>query len=496
MSARHSYRNLFAPIVHINGLFLLILGMSEWAIAIIDLFFFSGNYTFFGESYEPFFISGALTNLIGVVALYANTEETTSEMSMRQVLLAMISAWLVACFAATLPFMLGAPNLGFSYAVFESVSALTTTGATVITGLDELPKSILLWRSLLHWYGGMGVVIGALVLFPAMRIGGMQFFLRLGFETHDKVLPSAKAIGLATFGVYILGTLICSMFLNMTGLTNFEAINLSMSIMATGGMAVSDASFANYSDASQLVATLFMLLAGMPLIVFLLMLRGNARAFWDDLQIHTFLRIYLLIILGIIAYRLLNEDIGAWKVFVETSFASASMLTGTGLSNGDFQNWGSFPTMILFFSMFIGGCTGSTSGAVKIFRYQVLIEMIRVKIKSIHHPHGVFTPKYGGEKLDQKVIESVAAFFMIYLATLAILTVSFDIWGLDSLTGFSAAVSAVGNVGPGLGDKIGPIGNYASFNMGSLWTYTTCMIVGRLEFMSFMVLLLPRFWRH
>ena len=479
-----------APIIAANGMFLLILGVTELFIGLVD--YAAGQ----GHS-SPFLISGLITTTIGVVALYLNGEPgEPATMSRRQVFATLISAWLSACLAAALPFMLGAPHLTFSFAVFESVSALTTTGATVMTGLDNMPKSILFFRSILHWYGGMGVIIGAIVLFPAMRVGGMQLFVRAGFENHDKFLPSARAVALATFLAYSLVTLICAIGLTISGIGGFDSVNLSMSIMATGGMAVSDSSFGNYGVASHWIATFFMMIAGMPLITTVLFLRGNLKAFAEDLQIRAFLIVYFTIFIGILAYRVYDAQGSAFEMTTTVAFNTASMLTGTGLTNGDFQLWGSFPTMLLFMAMLIGGCTGSTAGSVKIFRYQVLIELIRVRIKAIHHPHGVFTPKYGGQKLDDNVIESVAAFFVIYLATLAVLTISFDIWGLDLLTGFSAAVSAVGNVGPGLGDVIGPVGNYSSFNLGELWTYTTCMIVGRLEFMAIMVIVLPRFWKH
>ncbi len=489
MIAASQLRNELSPIITINGLFLLIMGTSEWAIGLLDLVFNWGGA-------EPFFISGLIVNTFGAVAFLSNFGQKIESMSRRQVILGMILAWVTAIIAGALPFMFGAPHFDFTRAYFEATSAITTTGATVMTGIETNPKSLLLWRSLMHWYGGMGIIIGGLVLFPAMRIGGMQFFLRTGFESSDKILPSARALGLATFGTYSLLTFLCGVSYMAAGMQFFDALNMSMSTMATGGFAVSDGSFTPYKGAPEYIASFFMMLAGMPLITFLIMLRGKPRAILRDPQIKAFLIVYFTIVIAILLYRLAHQQGEFEPLMRDALFNSASLLTGTGFSNGDFQLWGSFPVMVLFLAMFIGGCTGSTAGSIKIFRYQVLLSMIKIRIQRLHYPEGVFHAKYDGHPLDDRVMESVAAFFMIYLVNLAILTVLFGFGGLDLITAFSAAVSAVGNVGPGLGSEIGPVGNYSGFSDWNMWVFSICMLSGRLEFMLFYAMMLPRFWQY
>ncbi len=478
----------FTPIIAINALFLTIIGFSSATIGVLD-------FVLGWQNWQAFAITSLITSGIGIFAYYLQFDSQLNAMSMRQVLIAMISSWITACLFSAIPFLIGAPYLNFSHAIFESVSALTTTGATVMTNIDNQPNSILLWRSLLHWLGGMGVVIGAMVLFPAMRIGGMQFFLRAGSETEDKIMPSAQALGRAVFSTYSTLTLFCMIGYLLMDMPTFDALNMAMSTMATGGLAVSDASFAIYSDGAHIVGTIFMLIAGMPLIVHLLALRGQIYAYKEDLQIWTYLKIYAVIAFMIIGYRLFQEDISLSRITIDSTFNTASLLTGTGFTNGDFQLWGAFPTVLLLMAMFIGGCTGSTAGSIKIFRFQILIELVRVRIQRIQFPSSIINPKYGGEKVSDQITESVAAYFIIYIATLAIATIIFDLFGLDFITAFSSAVSSVGNIGPGLGNQIGPVGNYSQIQEGALWTFTICMLLGRLEFMSFFVLVLPRFWR-
>lgn len=490
MTANAQIRSHISPIIATNGFFLVVIGMSEWAVALIDM-------GFGWQNSEAFWISGLIVNMLGASTWLTNREQLEDlSMNRRQVILGMITAWLTASFAAALPFMFGRPFFDFTDAYFEATSAITTTGATVMSGIETMPRSILLWRSLMHWYGGMGIVIGALMLFPAMRIGGMQFFLRVGFETSDKILPSARKLGMAIFITYLILTILCGTGYALSGMGFFDALNMSMSTMATGGFAVSDGSFSPYSNAAVYVSTLFMLFAGCPLITFLLVLRGNPKAFLRDPQIRAFLMVYLCIVFSILVYRLLHQQGEFEPVLRSVMFNSASLLTGTGFAYGDFQLWGSFPIMVMLLAMFIGGCTGSTAGSVKIFRYQVLIAMVKVRIQRLFYPHGIFHAKYDGRPLDERVMESVAAFFMIYLVNLAILTVAFGFGGLDLITAFSAAVSAVGNVGPGLGNEIGPVGNYAGFSDWNKWVFTVCMTIGRLEFMAFYALLLPRFWKY
>ena len=478
-----------SPVVALNGLFLIIVGISAIAIGLISLVF--------GDQNGPVFVlSGAMTIGVGFLAYFLRSNIDLDHMSMRQVLLSMISFWFTTSLFAAIPFMIGAPHFNLSFAFFETVSALTTTGATVMVGLDDMPMSVLLWRSLLHWYGGMGVVIGAMVLFPAMRFGGMQFFLRKGSENEDRLMPTARALGVAVLRVYAILTLLCGIAYMMSGMPFFDALNMSMSTMATGGLAVSDSSFMNYSDTAKLMASVFMVLAGIPLVIHIQFMNGRRFAYFRDSQVRVFVAVFLIFSILVTAYHVYHDHPKPYDALADAMFNTASIVTGKGFSDGDFQTWGSFPTALLFVGFFIGGCTGSTTGAIKIFRYQILYQMLKIKVMKTIYPSAIVVAKYEGERVDDGVIESVAAFMMIYIGSFALFSAAFGMTGFSMIESLSASASALGNVGPALGPQIGPVGSYADTSLIQRTIYTIGMLVGRLEFLAFLVVVLPRFWRH
>jgi trk system potassium uptake protein TrkH len=391
--------------------------------------------------------------------------------------------------------MLGATGAGFTDAFFEAMSGLTTTGATVFTGLDSLPKGLLLWRGILQWLGGIGIIVVAMVFLPELKVGGMQIFRSEAFETSGKVLPRAAEIASRISVIYFAMTAACIICYLVVGMDGFDAVNHALTTVSTGGFSTYDASFGAYQGPPEYVASVFMVLASLPFVRFVQLAAGTAKPLLRDSQVRTYLLINFALIVVLTWYRMaVNGDL-AEHSFREAAFNVTSIITGTGYASVDYQLWGAFPVALFFFVGLIGGCAGSTCCSIKVFRYQILFASIRAQIRNIHSPHGVFTPRYEGRPIGEDVMFSVMAFFVMFVVSLGVVSVLLAMTGLDFITSVSGAATALANVGPGLGPTIGPAGNFATINDTAKWILTFAMLLGRLELMVVLVLLTPRFWR-
>jgi trk system potassium uptake protein TrkH len=413
----------------------------------------------------------------------------------RQGFLLTTAAWTVFPAVAGLPLMLGAPHLGFTDAYFEFASAMTTTGATVIVGLDDLPRGVLLWRGLVTWIGGMGVILLAMILLPVLNIGGMQLLRNADFNTLDKIMPRAKAIALSIGAVYLALTVACALGFVWADMDGFDAICHAMSAIATGGMANYDSSFANVTPAAQYVATIFMLLGAMSFIRFVQFARGHPGALVRDSQIRAFLLIYLGFALALIAARALHGDAIGERAVREVLFNLSSIISTTGFTSTDYSLWGPLAEVLFFCSMMICGCSGSTAGGPKVFRYQLLTGAISGEIRRLHSPNVVYTPHFQGQPVPDDVLDSVMAFFMLFFLTLGTGAVALVLLEVDPISAISGAAATLSNVGPGLGPVIGPVGNYSSLPDAAKWVCSFLMLVGRLELLTVYVLLSAAFWR-
>jgi trk system potassium uptake protein TrkH len=365
----------------------------------------------------------------------------------------------------------------------------------VFTGLDTLSAGLLLWRSMLQWFGGVGIIVVAMVFLPELRVGGMQIFRSESFDTDGKVLPRAAQIAARISGAYFILTLSCYLAYAAAGMPNFAALNHALTTVATGGFSTSDASFGAFRGAPEYIAALFMALASLPFVRYVQIMAGSARPLLQDSQV----RAFLLTLLGIYVITLLyltGLGLGLEQALRQTVFNVTSILTGTGYASTDYQLWGSFAVVLFFLIGLIGGCAGSTTCSIKVFRYQLLFAAIAAQIRRIHSPHGVFTPRYEGKRVGEDVLSSVMVFFVAFIVSIGVLAILLSATGLDLVTSLSGAVAALANIGPGLGPIIGPSGTYAPLSDTAKWLLAAGMLIGRLELMAVLVLLGANFWRQ
>ncbi|MEM9706856.1 MAG: TrkH family potassium uptake protein [Pseudomonadota bacterium] len=420
--------------------------------------------------------------------------------SVRQGFLLTAASWIALPSFAAIPLSLGALNLSYTDAFFEAMSGITTTGSTVVNGLDFAPPGALLWRSMLQWLGGIGVIIMAFAVLPALRVGGMQIFKSEAWDTTEKFMANAAEYSVALTGIYAAFTILCFFFLWAFGMPAFDAFNHAMTTVATGGYSTKDASlgaFLSMGDAPlDLIVAAFMLVGSLPFGIFLVaILRGNADRIFTDSQIQFFLLVVAILIAVMFWNVYINLETELFTAFRLAAFNVISVLTGTGYATADYGAWGAFSVGFFFCIMFIGGCAGSTSCGLKIFRFQVALAALRLYSRKLSHPHGVFVAHYNGRPLTNDVFVSVLSFFFVYFASFATLAAVLSGFELDPLTAISAAGTAIANVGPGLGDVVGPAGNFSSLPEGAKWAISIGMLFGRLEFFTLLVLLSPTFWR-
>jgi trk system potassium uptake protein len=476
------------PVGYVIGWLLAGLGVTMILPLVLDLVAGSPEAQVFASSAILTIAAGAL------LVLSCNTAERAS-LTIQQSFLLASGIWIVFPFFGALPFVFGAPGVSVTDAVFEAMSALTTTGSTVFVGLDAMPPGTLLWRGMLQWFGGLGIVVVAMVFLPALGVGGMQLFRSEAFDTLGKILPKATEIALSLTAIYVTLTLLCAMGYLWTGMDGFDALVHAMTTLATGGMANYDASFGAFGAATHYVSALFMVLAALPFIRYIQLAAGTARPFLLDTQVHGFLLV-LATFTGVLAAYVAAISEGPFEpVFREALFNVVSIATGTGYASADYNAWGPFAMTMFFVLGLIGGCSASTACSVKIFRYQVLLSAIAAEVNHLHSPNRVFTPRYQGRPLNEATMNSVIAFFMFFFLTLGLLAVTLVLLGLEPVTAISGAATALGNIGPGLGPEIGPAGNFAGLSDAAKWVLAFGMLLGRLELLSVLVLFTAAFWR-
>ena len=451
---------------------------------------------FFYDQLDAGFVSSGLVSIIfGVLFLLSNLDHE-KKLNLPQAFLLTALSWLSIAIFGSLPFIFSSTDLNITDAFFESMSGITTTGSTIITNLNETSKAILLWRAMLQWLGGIGIIVMAITLMPIMNIGGMQLFLVSANNTPEKILPKSKEISLRLIVIYSSLTLICAVIYKILGMSFFDSIVHSMTTIATGG-------FSNYNESigyfnSSLIeinAMIFIILGSIPFIAYIKYLNGDKKIFLKDTQIRTFFFILLISIVIMFLYLSLKNKSIFEVSLVSVMFNVISILTGTGYVTENFSNWGQFPLIYFLILMFIGGCAGSTACGIKIFRVQILYQFISNQLKKIIYPRGIFNIKYENSNVDEKFMASIISFIFLYILIFFFITALLSINGLDFTTAISAAATSISNVGPGLGDIIGPNGNFSQLSDFSKWILSLGMILGRLELFAVLVLFIPSFWR-
>ena len=446
------------------------------------------------EEARTFFLSAGLAVLSGVVLILPGRGHRFS-LNARQLYLLTSFSWLMLSLFGALPLMLSLHPLSLTDAVFEAVSGITTTGSTVLSGLNTLPHSILLWRSLLQWVGGLGVIGMAVSILPFLRVGGMRLFQTESSDWSEKSLPRFNELARGLLLVYMGITLACALGYLAAGMTLFDAICHALTTVSTGGYATDDSSMGRFSNLILWISVLFMLLGGMPFVLYIRFLSQRDAGILRDQQARGFLLLVLALTLLLTAQQLLTSGGEPFDVLTHVAFNIVSVITTTGYASTDYSLWGPFSVAFFFFVTFIGGCSGSTSGGMKIFRFQLSWLFLKDQMTKLVHPRGMFSIRYNGKAVSEDILVSAVAFSFLFFLVLALTTLFLAATGLDLITSLSGAATALANVGPGLGDMIGPAGNFAAVSDSGKWILGFAMILGRLELLTVMVLLTPVFWR-
>jgi len=475
------------PVGYVTGLLLTALGASMLVPFVTDLVLDTGNAW-------AFFESAVVTALVGILTSIACSNGVKQRLSIQQTFLMAVGVWLLLPAFGALPFWMGAVQAPYVDAMFEAMSGLTTTGATVFNELDEMPAGLLVWRSMLQWFGGVGIIVVAMVFLPELRVGGMQIFRSEGFDTMGKILPRAAEIARQISIIYLGLTIACIIGYMLVGLSSFDALNHAFTTVSTGGFSTRDASFGAFQGAPEYVSVVFIILASLPFVRYVQILAGSAEPLWRDAQVRAFVGTVAFVTLAISLLRVGLLDEPTEPAFREALFNVTSILSGTGYASTDYQLWGSLAVVVFFFLGLVGGCAGSTCCSIKIFRYQILFSAIVAQVRRIHSPNGLFAVRYEGRTVSEDVLNSVMAFFVMFTVSVGIVSVSLALTGLDVVTSLSGSAAALANIGPGLGDIIGPAGTYESLNDTAKWILTAAMLIGRLELMAVFVLFTRRFW--
>ena len=435
------------------GVLLIVLGVSMLAPYAMQLIYNEKSHSFVSSSFVTIFI--------GILFILANLD-TEFKLNLRQTFLFSTLAWLMIAIFGSLPFLLSPDKFTVSEAFFESMSGITTTGATIITDLDNSPKSILLWRAIMQWLGGIGIVVMAITILPLLKVGGMQLFKMEGPDSTEKILPRTIEVATIIISIYLILTMLCGFFYWIFGMSIFDSVSHAMTTIATGGFSTHNDSIGFFKNSNiEIIASIFIVLGSIPFIAYLKFVQGNNKIFFNDVQIRGLIYLILISVIIMFIYLLfINYESSVLDKIRISSFNVISILSGTGYVTDDFGLWGKFSLIFFLFLMFIGGCAGSTACGIKIFRLQMLFIFLANQIKKLIYPNSIIINKYNNQKISDNFINSVIVFIFSFLFIFLIIAMLLSISGLDFLTAISGAASAISNVGPGLGDMIGPNGNY------------------------------------
>ena len=477
-----NYKTVFFTL----GILQIILGIFMLIPIIIQFLYHEFDSSFFGAS--------IVTVIFGTLFYLSNLDHN-KKLNLQQAFLLTALSWLSIAIFGSLPFIFSSEDFSFTNAFFESMSGITTTGSTIIANLENTPKGILFWRAILQWLGGIGIIVMAITLMPIMNVGGMQLFKISNNDSSEKILPKSKEIALRLIYIYSSLTALCALSYKFLGMNIFDSLTHAMTTIATGGFSNYNQSIGFFDNFSiEISAMIFIVLGSLPFIAYIKFLSGNKKIFFSDIQIRFFLKIIFFSIIILSLYLFINDtnQLNFRSIF----FNIISILTGTGYVNAQFDNWGGFPLILFLALMFIGGCAGSTTCGIKIFRVQILYSFVSNQLKRIIYPKGVFVLKYNQNPVDNKFVASIISFIYLYFVIFFIITALLSLTGLDFITSISGAATSISNVGPGLGSIIGPNGNFSSLPDISKWILSLGMILGRLELFAILVLFLPSFWRN
>jgi trk system potassium uptake protein TrkH len=458
--------------------------------AFVDLYYGNPDWRVFALSS---FFTGGLSMAVALA-----TQGRPPGVSSRFAFLLVNLLWFTTAAAGTIPFLASSIEMSFADAVFEAVSAITTTGSTVLVGLDHLPPGILLWRSLLQWMGGLGVIALGLFILPFLNVGGVSYFRIESTDIQDRPFERLSTFTISLLVIYGLLTLLCGIAYAAAGMSGFDAVNHAMTTISTAGFSTYDDSFGHFADRPAIlwIAIVFMFIGGLPFsILILLTVRGRLDALTDP-QIRAFTGYVLFFCLATTIYLRLTSDVPFFEALTHATFNFVSLLTTTGYSTHDYSAWGPFAVALAFIATFPGGCSGSTSGGIKAYRFIILFELMANGLRRLVYPNSIQPVRYGDRPVDDDMQRAVVLFIASFFILWAVATLLLAATGLDLVTSLTGALTALTNVGPGLGDFIGPKGSFAEIPDFAKWVMSFAMLFGRLELLAVLVVFTPVFWRR
>jgi len=478
----------YKTVFFVLGILLIILGFFMMVPVIVQLIFdqFDGTFIY----------SSAITIFMGILFLLSNLDQD-KKLNVQQAFLLTSLSWTSIAIFGSLPFIFSNLELTFSDAFFESMSGITTTGSTIMQDLNSAPKAILIWRSLLQWLGGIGIVVMAITVMPLLNIGGMQLFKLDSGDTTEKILPKTREIAFNIFSIYCFLSIICAISYFFAGMNFFDSIAHAMTTIATGGFSTYNESIGYFQNPKiEITSIIFIILGSIPFLAYLKYLEGNKKIFFQDIQIRGLIYICIISISIMTLYLFINDQENFLSNLRISAFNVVSILSGTGYVTADFDIWGKFSLVFFLILMFIGGCAGSTACGIKIFRIQILWLFIVNQIKKSIYPRGVFPLSYNKGKIGKRFISSIISFIFLYFLIFFLAAMLLSLTGLDFVTSFSGAATAISNVGPGLGKIIGPSGNFNELSNIAKWILSFTMLLGRLEIFALLILFFPGFWKN
>jgi trk system potassium uptake protein TrkH len=474
--------------LHIASVFAIYLSLAMLIPAAVDLYF--GN-----EDWKVFAFSSLFTGGLAL-GLALATQGRPPPISSRFGFLLVNLLWLTTCIVGAVPLLASSIDIGVADAFFEAVSGITTTGATILVGLDGMPPGILLWRSILQWMGGLGVIALGLFVLPFLNIGGFSYFRIESSDTGDRPFERFSTYTTSLIAIYALLTLICGLCYSAAGMSSFNALNHALTTIATAGFSTHDASMGQYGDNLAILwtGTVFMFIGALPFsIVILLAVAGRLDALRDP-QIRVYAGYVVCFVVAVAVYLRVSTGMPFTVALTHAAFNFVSIITTTGFASQDYMQWGPFAVGCAFAAMFLGGCSGSTSGGVKAYRFLILYKLLVNGLRRFVYPNSVASVRYGDRPVDDTVQRAVVLFISAFVVIWLILTILLSATGLDILTALTGALTALTNVGPGLGDQIGPAGNFAGVPDAAKWLLSLAMLLGRLEILAVLVIFTPAFW--
>lgn len=475
-----------------NGLLLLILAGALGVIGLLAQFS-QGHFD------EAFVDAAFVTGFFGGGLYLSNRTRMRPTISIHTAYLLTFSCWVVLSLFASMPLYFSGLGLSYTDTIFETVSALTTTGSTVITGLDTMQHDLLLWRSFLQWLGGIGVVVVAMAILPMLRVGGMNLFKSESSDISGKVVGRMDYFVKLSICVYTFLTSVCAILYHLAGMGWFDALNHAMTTISTGGFSTHDASMGHFNSFwIEMVGTSFMLIGAMPLVMYahFFVVHHGDRTKRRYEQVKGLFAIYGVAVFLLSVWNWTHNDMAFFMAVRQSMFNAASMLTGTGFASADFSQWGSFALGVMFILYFIGGCAGSTAGSIKIFRWQILMKGLHLQFLRNLYPNTVVTMRYADRVVDDRIMHSVRNFLFLFLLSFAFFSLVLMAYGIDFLGATSSVAQALSNAGPALTPELGPAGNFANVPDGVKWILSLVMITGRLELFTVYALIVPSFWKY